>query len=174
MHSTEFAIQQALYEVGTAPTRSEALASFKENQHLLRDWRILYADDDKSGPFPLRRARFSKKGFVSTLFSGLSLWVLDDDVISSSEIMMFKVGYGTYIDSNAASFIRSLAYREEPKEHLLNFCRSLSDSFSFEELSHINPYLYLWEAQRDRTPETVTGIRETMAALFALSWINPP
>lgn len=88
--------------------------------------------------------------------------------------MMFQVGYGTYIDSNAASFIRSLAYREEPKEHLLNFCRMLSDSFSFDELSNINPYLYLWEAQRDRSPETVTGIRETMAALFALSWIKHP
>lgn len=174
VHSTEYAIQQALYAVGTAPTRSEALASFEENQHLLKDWRILYADESKAGPLSLRLAQFSEKGFVSTLFSGHSLWVLDHDVISSSDTMMFQVGYGTYIDSNAASFIRSLAYREEPKEHLLNFCRMLSDSFSFDELSNINPYLYLWEAQRDRSPETVTGIRETMAALFALSWIKQP
>lgn len=121
MHSTEYAIQQALFAVGTAPTRSKAFASFEENQHLLKDWRILYADECKTGPFPLRRAQFSEKGFVSTLFSGHSLWVLDHDVISSSNTMMFQVGYGTYIDSNAASFIRSLAYREEPKEHLLNF-----------------------------------------------------
>ncbi|EJN2900309.1 hypothetical protein P6141_001805 [Salmonella enterica] len=174
MYSVEYATQQALYAVGTAPTRSEALASFEENQHLLKDWRILYADESKTGPLPLRRAQFSEKGFVSTLFSGHSLWVLDHDVISSSDTMMFQVGYGTYIDSNAASFIRSLAYREEPKEHLLNFCRMLSDSFSFDELSNINPYLYLWEAQRDRSPETVTGIRETMAALLALSWIKHP
>ena len=174
MNSTEYATQRALYEVGTAPTRSEALASFEEYKHLLKDWRILYADESKAGPLPLRRAQFSVKGFVSTLFSGHSLWVLDHDVISSSDTMMFQVGYGTYIDSNAASFIRSLAYREEPKEHLLNFCRMLSDSFSFDELSNINPYLYLWEAQRDRTPETITGIRETMAALFALSWIKQP
>lgn len=174
MHSTEYATQQALYAVGTAPTRREALASFEDNQHLLKDWRILYADESKTGPLPLRRAQFSEKGFVSTLFSGRSLWVLDHDVISSSDTMMFQVGYGTYIDSNAASFIRSLAYRENPKEHLLNFCRMLSDSFSFDELSNINPYLYLWEAQRDRTPETINGIRETMAALFALSWIKHP
>lgn len=174
VHSTEYAIQQALYAVGTAPTRSEALTRFEENQHLLKDWRILYADESKAGPLSLRRAQFSEKGFVSTLFSGHSLWILDHDVISSSDTMMFQVGYGTYIDSNAASFIRSLAYREEPKEHLLNFCRMLSDSFSFDELSNINPYLYLWEAQRDRAPETVTGIRETMAALFALSWIKHP
>lgn len=174
MHSTEYATQQALYAVGTAPTRREALASFEDNQHLLKDWRILYADESKTGPLPLRRAQFSEKGFVSTLFSGRSLWVLDHDVISSSDTMMFQVGYGTYIDSNAASFIRSLAYRENPKEHLLNFCRMLSDSFSFDELSNINPYLYLWEAQRDRTPETINGIRETMAALFALSWIKYP
>lgn len=174
MHSKEYEIHQALYKIGTAPTRSQALASFEENQHLLKDWRILYADESTTGPLPLRRAQFSEKGFVSTLFSGHSLWILDHEVISSSDTMMFQVGYGTYIDSNAASFIRSLAYREEPKELLLNFCRMLSDSFSFDELANINPYLYLWEAQRDRSPETVTGIRETMAALFALSWIEQP
>ncbi|HGR4956594.1 hypothetical protein RBG07_12045 [Klebsiella aerogenes] len=174
MLSKEYATQQALYEVGSASTRSEALITFEENKYLLKDWRVIYADESKNGPFPLRRCQFSEKGFISTLFSGNSLWVLDHDVISSSDTMMFQVGYGTYIDSIAASFIRSLAYREQPKEQLLNFCRMLSDFFSIEELSHINPYLYLWEAQRDRSPETVTGIRETMAALIALPWIKQP
>lgn len=93
MHSTEYAIQQALYAVGTAPTRSAALASFEENQHLLKDWRILYADESKAGPLSLRRAQFSEKGFVSTLFSGHSLWVLDHDVISSSDTMVMLPTY---------------------------------------------------------------------------------
>lgn len=137
--STEYATQQALFEVGTAPTRSEALATFEENKHLLKDWWILYAVESKAGPLPLRRAKLSEKGFVSTLFSGHSLWDLDHDVIASSDTMVFQVGYGTYIDSNAASFIRSLAYRKEPKEHLMKFCRMLSDFFTVDELSNINP-----------------------------------
>ncbi|MBT0383906.1 hypothetical protein [Morganella morganii] len=174
MHSEDFATQLALYETGTAPSRTEAIKIFRQHRTRLKDWRILYADDSPDGPFPLRRCRFSETGFVSTLFTGHSLWILDDDVLSSSGPQMFKTGYGTYIDSNPAGYIRSLAYRENPSENLLGFCRSLSAYFSHDELAHINPYLYLWEAQRDRSLKTVNAIRETIAALLALPHLKRP
>lgn len=78
MHSTEYAVQQALFTVGTAPTRSKALASFEENQHLLKDWRILYADECKTGPFPLRRAQFLKKVLYQHYSLGIhyGFWIM--------------------------------------------------------------------------------------------------
>ncbi|MFQ0829078.1 hypothetical protein AAH211_11230 [Serratia fonticola] len=174
MSENNYDVQLALYLVGRASSRSEALEIYEENRNILKDWRVIYADESESGPFKLTKRQFSEKGIISSVFYGNSLWVLDYDVLSSSETMEFKVGFGLFFDSNAASFIRSLAYRENPKDNLLNFCRVISDSFSLEDLSVINPYLYLWEAQSDRSLETVTGIRETLAALFALSHIKQP
>lgn len=78
MHSTEYATQQALYSVGTAPTRSEALASFEENQHLLKDWRILYADESKTGPLPLDEPNFLKKVLYQRYSLGIhyGFWIM--------------------------------------------------------------------------------------------------
>ncbi|BET61425.1 hypothetical protein [Yersinia pseudotuberculosis] len=174
MSADSYDIQLALNLVGTANSRREALYLYEKNKSILKDWRIIYADESKSGPFKLTKRQFSEKGIISTVFYGNSLWVIDNDVLSSSETMAFKVGFGLFVDSNAASYIRSLAYREAPKEKLLNFCRIISDSFSFDDLSTINPYLYLWEAQSDRRLETINGIRETLAALFALPHIKQP
>ena len=77
VHSTEYAIQQALYAVGTAPTRSAALASFEENQHLLKDWRILYADESKAGPLSLR-LNFLKKVVYQRYSLGIhyGFWIM--------------------------------------------------------------------------------------------------
>ncbi|MFW7340492.1 hypothetical protein V0R37_02990 [Pollutimonas sp. H1-120] len=84
------------------------------------------------------------------------------------------MGTATFVDSNAASFIQRLAYRDEPSAQLLEFCKAMSNYFPIDELSRINPYLYLWEAQRDKGARTVTGVRQTMAALHAIKLIQGP
>lgn len=152
---------------------SKALRAFQRNQDLLKDWRIIYAAEDNYGPFKLRRHNFSSKGFVSTLFRGQSLWVIDYE-FATSRMKNFHMGNATFVDSNAASFIQRLAYRTEPAAPLLEFCKGMSDYFTIEELSRINPYLYLWEAQRDKGAKTVTGVRQTMAALHAIKLIQEP
>lgn len=151
----------------------QALRSFQRNLSLLKDWRIIYASDDGNGPFKLRRHSFCTSGFVSTVFRGKSLWVIDYEAATSDTINIL-MGTATFVDSNAASFVRRLAYRADPAAPLLQFCKAMSDHFPLEELSRVNPYLYLWEAQRDKAEKTVMGVRQTMAALHAIGLIQEP
>lgn len=66
-------VQRAILEVGMAGNPLIAMHAFQHNWSLLKDWRIIYATEDNYGPFKLRRHNFSNKGFVSTLFRGVSL-----------------------------------------------------------------------------------------------------
>lgn len=170
----DFDVQRAIFEVGTAENPLGALEAFERNQSVLGDWRIVYASDDERGPFKLRRHQLSSEGFVSTIFRGKSLWILDREVISSSGKLKFSVGSATFVDSNAASFVESLAYLSKPPAQALEFCRVMSEHFSMDELSKINPYLYLWEAQRDKSAKQVSAVRRTIAALHAISLIQRP
>nr|WP_279089388.1 hypothetical protein [Comamonas thiooxydans] len=166
-------VQNAILDVGMASSPLKALQKFQYHHSLLKDWRIIYAAVDDNGPFKLRRQKFSEKGFVSTLFRGRSLWVLDHETATTGPVGL-RMGTATFVDSNVASFIQRLAYREAPSAQLLEFCKSMSEYFTLEELSNINPYLYLWEAQRDKGVKTVTGVRQTMAALHAIKLIQKP
>lgn len=170
----EYELNQAIQYVATAPNRSEACDRYEEHQGLLKEWRILYADESDSGPYPLRRHHFSKKGFVSTLFRGNTLWILDSDVVTNHSVQAFYIGYGTYVDSNVASYISALAYRPDPSENLLTFCQELTQSIPAEELARVNPYLYLWESQSHRSSESLNGMRQTMAALNYLEKFPGP
>lgn len=172
--STSYNLFQSFQYVGTAPNRAEALERYIEEYDLLKEWRILYADDEKNGPFSLRRADFGKTGFVSTIFRGKSIWIFDSDVVACEGIRLFPIGTGTYLDANAASYIRSLAYKPKPRSDVLDNCQALSNTFSLEELQRLNPYLYLWEVQRNRTEKDIMRIRETIAAISAIPMINQP
>lgn len=169
-----YEVQTALHEVGTAPNPLRALEAYRKRIDILKDWRVIYAGDDDRGPFKLRRNQFSDKGFVSTAFRGQSLWVLDENSASSTGQIHYHAGMGTFVDSNAASFIKSLAYREEPQAPLLQIGRSLTESFDRDELARLNPYLYLWESQREWTPKTRASCRQSVAALHALSLDKAP
>lgn len=167
-----YEVQCAIYEVGSAEHPALALQAFRRNKSILEDWRILYATSEDTGSFKLRRDQFSDQGFVSSIFKGKSLFVLDKDSISSSRTSEFKMGFATYVDSNAASFIEGLAYNEKPNEKTLEFCGDLSRSIALDELSRINPYLYLYEAQRNKSEKHVLAVRRTIAAILAIPLIQ--
>ncbi|MBP4047765.1 hypothetical protein [Chromobacterium violaceum] len=166
--------QYAIHKVGTANDPLEACEVFQANADLLKDWRIIYAAEEGLGPFKLRRSQFSEKGFVSTAFRGKSLWVLDSDVITTTGSVPFRMGTGTFLDSNAASFIRALAYLEKIPDAALTACKSMSEHFSLEELSRLNPYFYLWEGYRSKNIKTIQRTRETIAAILAIPLIKKP
>ncbi|WP_222933897.1 hypothetical protein [Pseudomonas lundensis] len=166
--------QFALHQVCTSSDPLSALHAYEQNQDLLKDWRIIYAAEEDAGPFKLRRKEFSDRGFISTCFRGKSLWILDTEAVSTLSPVKFQMGYGTFVDSNAASFIKALAYRENPSPELIKHGSSIRATFSNEELATLNPYLYLWEAQRSWNAQTVENSRMTIAAIHALSLDSSP
>lgn len=169
LRHASYDMQFALHQVCSASDPLSALRAYEKNHHLLRDWRIIYAADDDRGPFKLRRQEFSERGFISTCFRGKSLWILDTEAISTLSPVRFQIGYGTFVDSNAASFIKALAYRDKPSPDLIKHGLSLRKNFSSEELAALNPYLYLWEAQRSWNSQTIENSRMTLAAVHAIS-----
>lgn len=166
--------QFALHQVCTSSDPLKALRVYERNQELLKDWRIIYAAEEDAGPFKLRREQFVDRGFISTCFRGKSLWVLDVETINTFSPVKFQMGYGTFIDSNAASFIKALAYREYPASNLIKYGRSMRAILNNDELATLNPYLYLWEAQRSWNSKTIENSRMTIAAMHALSLDSSP
>ncbi|MGM0938270.1 MAG: hypothetical protein ACQEWL_18280 [Pseudomonadota bacterium] len=160
--------------VGSSSNRAEALCRYAKNRDILKQWRFIYADYDENGPFKLRRKLFDNKWFISTIFRGNSLWIIDDDVLSNSGTLAFKIGMGTFLDSNAASYIRSLAYEENPTDEIVNNCVSMAKNLSFEETKNFNPYLYLLENQQNKSEKSIEKVRETISALNAIGMINKP
>lgn len=169
IRNADYETQFALHQVCTSSDPLLALRAYEKNQHLLKDWRIIYAAEDDAGPFKLRRKGFADRGFISTCFRGKSLWILDSEAISTLSPVRFQIGYGTFVDSNAASFIKALAYRENPSPELIKHGLSIRENFNSEELANLNPYLYLWEAQRSWNSQTIENGRMTLAAIHALS-----
>lgn len=160
--------------VGSSTNRAEALCRYAKYRDILKQWRFIYADYDENGPFKLRRKSFDNKWFISTIFRGNSLWVIDDDVLSNSGTLAFKIGMGTYLDSNAASYIRSLAYEENPTDEVVNNCVSMAKNLNFDEIKNFNPYMYLLENQHNKSEKGIEKVRETISALNAIGMINKP
>lgn len=170
----DFEVQRALHDVVAAANPLVALNVFRDNLDVLNEWQVLFADENDYGTFKLRHQRFSKKGLVATIFRGKSLWVLDTEFAVTRKRMGFLIGTGTFVDSNAASYIRSLAYSENTSTNLLDIGRAFNTGFTFEELGRLNPFLYLWEAQRNWTERTVKSCTQTVAAIHALSLSATP
>jgi len=164
-----YEMQFSLNQVCSSPDPLSALRAYEKNRYLLKDWRIIYAAADDRGSFKIRRQEFAERGFISTCFRGKSLWVFDAEAISTLSPVRFQMGYGTFVDSNAASFIKALAYRDTPSLELINHGLSLRKNLNLEEFSTLNPYLYLWEAQRSWNSQTIENSRLTLAAIHALS-----
>jgi len=172
--SEKYDLITTLQYVGASASRSEALERYTENRGFLKEWRFIYADYTEEGPFKLRRKLFEDRCFVSTVFRGNSLWVIDDDVVSSSGTLAFKIGMGTYLDSNAASYIRSFAYEDTPTDEVIKGCYIMGNNFDYEEMKNFNPYLYLFEAGHNKSKKSIDKIRETISAIFSIKMMNNP
>ncbi|WP_367143716.1 hypothetical protein [Pantoea stewartii] len=172
--SEQYDLITTLQYVGSSVNRSEALERYTENRDLLKEWRFIYADYAEEGPFKLRRKLFGDGCFVSTVFRGNSLWVIDDEVVSNHGTLAFKIGTGTYLDSNAASYIRSFAYEDTPLDEVMKGCHSMEEHFDHEEIKRFNPYLYLFEASNNKSQKSLEKIRETISAIFSLKMMGNP
>ncbi len=161
-----------LQYVGSSSNRSEALRRYAEQSNFLKEWRFIYADSSVNGPFKLRRQLFDGRCFISTIFRGNSLWIIDDDVVSNAGTLAFKIGMGTYLDSNAASYIRSLAYEETPRKDVIDNCITLSKNIDLDEIKNFNPFLYLVENQHNKSEKGIEKVRETISALFGIELMN--
>ncbi|MEI9483981.1 hypothetical protein V5093_20240 [Enterobacter cancerogenus] len=172
--SEQYNLITTLQYVGASANRSEALERYTENREFLKEWRFIYADYAEEGPFKLRRQLFEDKCFVSTVFRGNSLWVIDDEVVSNPGTLAFKIGMGTYLDSNAASYIRSIAYEDTPTDDVIKGCHIMAENFDNEEMKSFNPYLYLFEASHNKSEKSIEKIRETISAIFSIKMMNKP
>ena len=72
-----------------------------------------------------------------------------------------------FVDSNAATHIRNIAYQDAPSPAVLNWADLVNQIGA--RLQHLNPYLYLWESLRSWNDKTLAGCRESVAAIYALS-----
>ena len=172
--SEQYDLITTLQYVGASSSRSEALSRYTENREFLKEWRLIYADYAEGGPFKLRRELFEDRCFVSTVFRGNSLWVIDDEVVSNPGTLAFKIGMGTYLDSNAASYIRSFAYEDTPTDEVIKVCHIMERNFDNEEMESFNPYLYLFEASHNKSERSIEKIRETISAIFSIKMMNKP
>ena len=168
----QYDLNASLQYVGSSINRSEALCRYIEQGDILKEWRFIYADYSVNGPFKLRREVFNEKCYVSTIFRGNSLWIIDKDVVSNSGTVAFMIGMGTYLDSNAASYIRSLAYEEVPNLEVVSNCTSMDKNMDFNEMKNLNPYLYLLENQNNKSLKSIERVRETISALIGIEMMN--
>lgn len=88
----EYEVQRALHYVCSANNPKDALERFQERIELLGDWRVMYAAAESGGPFSLVREQFSKKGFVSTMLRGKSVWILDKAFVLSKTQVKYTLG----------------------------------------------------------------------------------
>lgn len=172
--SVEYEVQRALHYVCSADNRKDALERFQQEVELLGDWRIMYAVAESDGPFSLVREKFSKKGFVSTMLRGKSVWILDKAFALSETRVNYVLGGSLFLDSNAASYIRKLSYAEHISPELDAIRTDLHRTFSKDDLARLNSYIYLCEAQKKWSPETRQFCKETIAAVYSLSLDEAP
>ena len=167
LDTLSFETAQVLATIGMAKNRLEALREFERNLMRLSDWRIVYADSGSS-MLQTKRSKFSSGGCASSLFRGTALWIFDVETIAKRQSSTFLCGAGNYLDSNAASIIRSIAYNDNPRPEVLMKGKILGDFLGSD--MRTNPYLYLWESQRHWNDRTIQGCRETFAAVHALGF----
>lgn len=155
-----------LQHVAMAPGALEALDRFRQHTARLRGWQLLYADPHPQGPFPLRHQALDGGGLWTSVFRPGALWTLDERSVACDAPLPLLCGTGLYLDTNAASHIRTMAYEARPPGKAVQAARAMRALGP--ALQQINPALYLWEARRHWTPKTIARCRETLAAVHAL------
>jgi hypothetical protein len=159
--------QLLVQEICSAPNALEAHSRFEKNAAALEEWQIIFAEESDAGSIKLLDQTLGNSGVATTVFRGKSLWLMDAPFVSQSGPISFHGGSAMFVDSNAASYIRAIAYRDDPSPKMLNLA-SLINQIG-PRLQHLNPYLYLWELLRSWNDETAEKCKESVAAIHALS-----
>lgn len=170
----DFELQLAFQAMTASTSPLQALKIYEKYYDVLKDWRFICAADDDRGSFKLKNKVIDNVVGIRSIFKGQSLWVIDASMIEEEGTVPYLAGTGIYFDSNTASYIYSLGYKDkfqpQLKKQLLRI-QSLGIDYN-----NINPYLYLFENRMHfhRNPENIEFGRKTFAALTALSKIGGP
>ncbi|EIQ9462802.1 hypothetical protein WDR71_003201 [Escherichia coli] len=170
----DFELQRVFNQITATSSPLEALNIYEQHFDLLKDWRIIYASNNDHGPFKLQNKVVNGAVGICSIFRGQSLWVIDANMAGKEGVVPYIAGTGIYFDSNVASFIYSLGYKEKFGPELrkqLGRIQSLGIDYR-----NINPYLYLFENRKhfDSRPENIEYGRKTFAVMTALSQIAGP
>jgi len=166
--SRDLADQILVREICSAPDAAEAQRRFRDCASVLQDWQILFAENSSAASIKLLDLSLGSSGVATSVFRGKSLWLMDANFVSQDGPMDFRGGSAMFVDSNAASFIRQIAYDDEPSEKALE--RAMLINHIGPRLRQLNPSLYLWESLRSWNEKTRARCRESVAAIHALSW----
>lgn len=165
--SQQLSEQQLVQQICSAPNALEAHLRFEQNAIALKDWQIIFAEKSDAGSIKLLDQALGPSGVATSVFCGNSLWLMDAPFVSRSGPIGFRGGSAMFLDSNAATYIRNIAYRENPSPAALNWA-SLINQIG-PKLQQLNPYLYLWESLRSWNEKTVAECKKSVAAIHALS-----
>ncbi len=154
-------------EICSAPNALEAHRQFEWNAAALEEWQIIFAEETDAGSIKLLDQKLGTSGVATSVFRGKSLWLMDAPFVSQSGPMGFHGGSAMFVDSNAASYIRTIAYQDDPSPKALSRANLINQIGP--RLQHLNPFLYLWESLRSWNDETVARCKESVAAIHALS-----
>ncbi|WP_439669650.1 hypothetical protein DAMDJJ_21005 [Cupriavidus necator] len=165
--SQQLSDQQLVQEICSAPNALEAHRRFEKNAAALEEWQIIFAEESNAGSIKLLDRTLGPAGVATSVFRGKSLWLMDAPFVSQSGPMGFHGGSAMFVDSNAATYIRKIAYQDNPSPEALNRADLINQIGP--RLQQLNPYLYLWEALRSWNDETVARCKESVAAIHALS-----
>lgn len=142
--SPKFSEQLLVQEVCSASNALEAQRRFEMNATALKDWQILFAEESDAGSIKLLNRTLGPSGVATSVFRGKSLWLIDAPFVVQSGPMSFRGGSAVFLDSNAASYIRKIAYQGDPPPGLLSWANLINQIGT--RLQQLNPYLYLWES----------------------------
>ncbi|CUI41736.1 Uncharacterised protein [Achromobacter xylosoxidans] len=159
--------QLLVRDICSASNALEAHRRFERHATALREWQIIFAEKSDVGSIKLLDLALGAAGVATSVFRGNSLWLMDAPFVLQSGPMHFSGGSAMFVDSNAASYIRAIAYQEDPSPKTLSQANLINQIGT--RLQHLNPFLYLWESLRSWNDETVAKCKESVAAIHALS-----
>jgi hypothetical protein len=159
--------QQLVKEICSASNAQEAHGRFNKNAFALKDWQIIFAEESDVGSFKLLNNTLGSFGLATSIFRGKSLWIMDADFVLQTGPSSFRGGSAMFVDSNTASYIRTMAYEGNPSDAALNAANFINQIGS--KLQQLNPYLYLWESLRSWNEDTAASCKQSLAAMHALS-----
>lgn len=108
--SQQLSDQQLVQEICSAPNALEAHRRFQKNAAKLDEWQIIFAEQSDAGSIKLLDQTLGTSGVATSVFRGKSLWLMDAPFVSQSGPVGFHGGSAMFLDSNAASYIRNIAY----------------------------------------------------------------
>jgi len=165
--SQELSDRQLVQMICSAPNALEAHRLFEANAAELVEWQIIFAEMSDAGSIKLVDQRLGHSGVATSVFRGQSLWLMDSQFVSQSGPVGFRGGSAMFVDSNAATYIRNIAYHDQASQEALNWADLINRIGP--RLQQLNPYLYLWESLRSWNDVTAAKCKESVAAIHALS-----